>query len=181
MESKKSFKRSNRDIILHSILFMIYGFVKYFPSPIGDVLRYLALKPFFKTLQSTCIKEGATFYMPYRISIGKNCSINEWVWIDGAGGIFIGDWVRIGHRTSIISGDHKFENISEEIKKQGSVIAQITIHNNVWIGANVTILKGVTINTGAVIAAGAVVATDIPGNAIAAGVPAKIIRNRNEK
>ena len=45
-----------------------------------------------------------------------------------------------------------------------------------WRGMNVTILKGVHIGTGAVIAAGAVVTKDIPAGCLAAGVPAKVIR-----
>ena len=52
----------------------------------------------------------------------------------------------------------------------------ISIGNRVWIGMNVTILKGVKIGDGAVIAAGAVVTKDVPSNSLAAGVPAKVIR-----
>jgi len=52
----------------------------------------------------------------------------------------------------------------------------IKIGNNVWIGNNATILKGVTIGDGAIIAAGAVVTKDIPEGCLAAGVPAKVIK-----
>lgn len=52
------------------------------------------------------------------------------------------------------------------------------IGNDVFIGANVTVLDGVTIGDGAVIGAGAVVTSDIPPYAIAAGVPAKVVRYR---
>lgn len=47
----------------------------------------------------------------------------------------------------------------------------ITIENDVWIGANVTILKGVTIREGSVIAAGAVVTKDVESYSIYGGVP----------
>ncbi|HLP78588.1 MAG TPA: hypothetical protein VK327_16910, partial [Candidatus Paceibacterota bacterium] len=46
------------------------------------------------------------------------------------------------------------------------------------IGHGATVLQGVTIGEGAVIAAGAVVVHDIPDNAIAAGVPARVVRYR---
>ena len=54
----------------------------------------------------------------------------------------------------------------------------IKIGNQVWIGMNVTILKGVTIGDGAIIAAGSVVTKDIPNNVMAAGVPAKVIKEQ---
>lgn len=52
----------------------------------------------------------------------------------------------------------------------------IRIGNHVWIGTNCVILKGVTIGDGAVIAAGSVVNKDIPPRVLAAGVPAKVIK-----
>ena len=54
--------------------------------------------------------------------------------------------------------------------------APIIIGNHVWIGTNAIILKGVTIGDGAVIAAGAVVTSDVPANCIAAGNPARVIK-----
>ena len=55
----------------------------------------------------------------------------------------------------------------------------VRIGNNVWVGANVTILPGVSIGDNAIIAAGAVVTKDIPANMLAAGIPAKVIRQIN--
>ena len=62
------------------------------------------------------------------------------------------------------------------IGKEDQMTQSISIGNNVWIGNNVTILKGVTIGDGAIIAAGSLVNKNIPNNCLAAGVPAKVIR-----
>lgn len=52
----------------------------------------------------------------------------------------------------------------------------IRIGNHVWIGIRAIILKGVTIGDGAIIAAGAVVTRDVPPCCLAAGVPARVIK-----
>lgn len=66
------------------------------------------------------------------------------------------------------------------IGKENLMTQPIVIGNKVWIGANVTVLKGVTIGDGAVIAAGSVVIKDIPANCMAAGIPAKVIKENVE-
>jgi acetyltransferase-like isoleucine patch superfamily enzyme len=55
------------------------------------------------------------------------------------------------------------------------------IKYNAWIGAAATILPDVTIGENSVVAAGAVVTADVPPNVIVGGVPAKYIRNIDEK
>ncbi len=55
------------------------------------------------------------------------------------------------------------------------------IEDDVWIGANVIILPGVHVKKGAVIGAGSIVTKDVPGYAIVAGNPAKIIRYRDRR
>jgi acetyltransferase-like isoleucine patch superfamily enzyme len=71
---------------------------------------------------------------------------------------------------------YKVSDINEKItaKKAGIIIG-----NDVWIGMNATILPGVKIGNGVTIMSGAVVSNDIPDYAIAAGVPAKIIKYKH--
>lgn len=166
------------DYILHGIYFSIYGIVKYFPSPIGDVFRYLITKPFIKKMKRVRIYEGVTFWYPYRIEMGRHVTLNEWVYLNGFGGIQIGNGVRIGHRTSILSSDHNFTDVDSYIYQQGVTPLETRIEDDVYIGCNVTILGGVIIGKGAVVAAGAVVTSHVGEYEIVAGVPAKKIRDR---
>lgn len=61
-----------------------------------------------------------------------------------------------------------------------SFAAPIVIGDNVWIGARVTVLSGVSIGEGCVIGAGAVVTKNMPTGAIIGGVPARIIKYRDQ-
>lgn len=60
-------------------------------------------------------------------------------------------------------------------------IKPVVIDDNVFIGANAVILEGVHVGEGAVIAAGSIVTRDVPPNTVVAGMPAKIIKEKDEK
>jgi len=86
-------------------------------------------------------------------------------------GITIGDDVAIARETIIMDSDaHAIHRAGYEMTKP------VLIGNHVWIGSRVTVLKGVTIGDGCIIAAGSVVAKDVPPRCLAAGVPARVIR-----
>ena len=53
----------------------------------------------------------------------------------------------------------------------------IEVGNHVWIGAHSIILKGVKIGNNSIIGTKSIVTKDIPSNAIAAGIPAKVLKN----
>lgn len=57
----------------------------------------------------------------------------------------------------------------------------VIVEDNVLIGANAVVIEGVHIGQGAVVAAGAVVINDVPDNAVVAGCPARIIKQKDEK
>lgn len=106
------------------------------------------------------------------IHIGENVFINTGCTMQDQGGIYVGDGALIGHHAMIATLNHDFDP-----GKRGSLHpAPVHIGKRVWLGANVTVLPGVTIGDGAIIAAGAVVTKDVPAYSIAAGVPARIVK-----
>ena len=111
------------------------------------------------------------------IHFGNNVFVNSGCRFQDQGGIWIGDNALIGHNAVLATLNH-----NPDPNKRGNLIpSRIVIGKNVWLGANATILPGVTIGDGAIIAAGAVVAKDVPESTIVAGIPAKVIRNIEEK
>jgi maltose O-acetyltransferase len=88
--------------------------------------------------------------------------------------VIIGDNAFIGPNVSIYTACHPLD--AEERNKQIEWAEPVTIGDNVWIGGSVTILPGVTIGNNAVIGAGSVVVKDIPDSCVAAGNPARVIK-----
>jgi len=171
-------KHSPGSLLLNGLYLFLYGCVKYAPTPVGDWLRYLVLKLFAQRVQSSYIRDGVTVVYPHGLSLGAHCSLNDWVYIDAWGGVEIGDWTRVAARAAIISENHSLR-LGEYIARQPCTQEKVTIGTDVWIGTGAIILPGVTIGDGAVIGAGAVVTSDVPSNAIAAGVPARVLRSRS--
>ena len=115
------------------------------------------------------------------VKIGRDCSVNPFTVIDGAGGVSIGDHVRIASHVSIVASNHVFEDTARPIRDQGLTAVGIQIGDDVWIGTGARILDGVSIESGAVVAAGAVVTSDVPASNVVAGVPARTIGSRSDK
>jgi galactoside O-acetyltransferase len=110
------------------------------------------------------------------IQIGNNVSINNAFSAVAFSKINIGDDTLIGVNCNIMDNDG--HNLNPLERNSNSIqTSEVVIGSNVFIGDNVTILKGVTIGANSVIGSGSVVTKNIPENTIAAGVPAKVIRN----
>lgn len=112
------------------------------------------------------------------IQIGDHVGIGEYAYLGGAGGLQIGDNCIVGQYFSCHPENHNYDNLSLEIRLQGTSRRGIIIGENCWIGSKVTILDGVQVGKGCVIAAGAVVAHSFPDHSVIGGVPAKLIKTR---
>lgn len=115
------------------------------------------------------------------IHIDENTYIAPYVCIAGPGNVKIGKHCMIASHSGIYANNHNFADLTVLIREQGVTRKGIIIEDNCWLGHGVTILDGVTIGQGSVIGAGSVVSKDIPPFAVAVGVPAKVIRDRQDK
>jgi acetyltransferase-like isoleucine patch superfamily enzyme len=115
-----------------------------------------------------------------RISIGRGCHIGErcYLWAGDANGrITIGDYVSLAPEVFITASDYRFER-GRPFRQQPKEERDVVIGDDVWLGVRVVVTAGVTIGDGCIVGAGAVVTKDLPANAIAAGVPARVIGER---
>lgn len=115
-----------------------------------------------------------------QIIFGSNFHSNENVIYnaDIGGKLLFGNNCLIGPRCIFRTANHKFSNVELDIVNQGHEIADISIGEDVWLGAGVIVLPGVKIGSHSVIGAGSVVSRDIPEYAVAVGAPATVIRLR---
>ncbi len=111
------------------------------------------------------------------IRIGANCFLNLGVMLAAQDEISIGDWTMLANGCFVGDAAHRFDDPEKPVPLQGFTSkGPIRIGENCWLGANVVVTSGVTIGDRSVIGANSVVTSDIPPNSIAAGAPAKVLR-----
>jgi maltose O-acetyltransferase len=121
------------------------------------------------------------FYCDYGryISIGARTFVNyDCVMLDVAP-IRVGSACQLATRVQLLTATHP---IDPEPRRLGWESAEpITIGDNVWLGGGAIVCPGVTIGENTVVGAGAVVTRDLPAGVVAAGVPARVLREIDER
>jgi FkbH-like protein len=105
------------------------------------------------------------------LRIGEQGAINFGTIIGAAKSVTIGSRVFIGPYCIIADTE-----LAEPDEKAGIIADPVDIGDGVWLASRVTVLPGARIGAGAVIAAGSVVSGEIPPGVIAAGNPARVVR-----
>jgi acetyltransferase-like isoleucine patch superfamily enzyme len=112
-----------------------------------------------------------------RISIGAGCLLNLNVMIAAVDAVSLGEHCMVANGCLITDGNHRFDDPDVPVPWQGFTSkGPVTIGDNVWLGANAVVTSGVTIGRRAVIGANSVVLEDVPAFAIAAGAPARVLK-----
>jgi len=106
--------------------------------------------------------------------LGQDCTISAYQHVS------IGRECVIADRVMLIDFDHGVVEVERPIRLQGIYKRDVRVGHNVWIGYGACVLRGVTIGDNAIVGTNAVVTHDVPANAVVAGVPARVVRMREE-
>jgi acetyltransferase-like isoleucine patch superfamily enzyme len=112
-----------------------------------------------------------------RIRIGAGCFLNQGVMLAALELIEIGDHVMFANNCFVGDSDHRYDDPTTPITWQGFVRrGPVRVGSNCWFGVNCVVTGGVTIGDRCVVGANSVVRGDLPPGVIAAGAPAKVLR-----
>ena len=106
--------------------------------------------------------------------LGQECTISSFQHVA------IGRECIVADRVMLIDFDHGVTEQERPIRLQGIYKRDVNVGHNCWIGYGACILRGVTVGDNAIIGTSTVVTKDLPANAVAGGVPARILRMRDE-
>jgi acetyltransferase-like isoleucine patch superfamily enzyme len=103
---------------------------------------------------------------------GQECTISSYKLVR------IGEQCVIADRAMFIDFDHGVVEVERPIRQQGIYTREVVIGSNVWAGYNACFLRGVRVGDNSIVGTNAVVTRDVPANAVAGGIPARVIRMR---
>ena len=142
-------------------------------------IRGFFLRPCFKSCgRNLQVARRVTINFSSCMEIGSDVYIATGCWIHAWGGIYIEDEVQLGPYSVLVTGDHTIKRGS--YRHGPSSLAPIRICHGSWVAAHAIVTKGVTLGRGAIVAANSVATRNIPDFAIAAGVPARIIKEESQ-
>ena len=105
-------------------------------------------------------------------NVGFNCEIFS------ASTVTVGRDTLIAAYCYLIGGDHDSSDPSLPIVAQARRSSGVTVGDGAWLGAGAKLLDGVSVGDRAIVGAGAVVREAVPAGAVAVGIPAKIVGQR---
>ena len=153
------------------------GFFVRFPVE-GELLEALD-EDRLRVGEGTLLEPGCwlTLSPQARITIGQGCFLNRETMLAASELIEIGDHVMFANHCFVGDSEHRYDDPDKPITWQGfEVKGPVRIGSNCWFGVGCVVTGGVTIGERCVIGSNSVVTQDLPPGVIAAGAPAKVIR-----
>lgn len=164
-----------KTIIKSFIRDVAYCFLNYFVAyiPFWSIRKIFYLVCGMKIGSGSRIMMRCIVMAPWRIKIGNNSIINEYVLLDGRGGLEIGNSVSISYRATIYTGTHKSFSGSFEYTSEPVLISDCS-----WLGAGCTIMPGSIIKRRCIVSVNSVFSGESIQNGIYRGVPAVYWKER---
>jgi acetyltransferase-like isoleucine patch superfamily enzyme len=106
--------------------------------------------------------------------LGQECTISSFQ------SVRIGRECILADRVMLIDFDHGVVEVERPIRLQGIYKRDVEVGHNCWIGYGACILRGATVGDNCVVGTSTVVTRDVPANAVVGGVPARLLRMREE-
>src|SRR3954451_9119425 len=106
--------------------------------------------------------------------MGQECTISAFQ------SVKIGRECIIADRVMLIDFDHGVVEVERPIRLQGIYKRDVEVGHNCWIGYGACILRGATVGDNCIIGTTTVVTKDVPSNGVVGGVPARLLRMREE-
>jgi len=141
--------------------------------PINGIKLFLLRLYGAKIGNGVVIKPHVNIKYPWKLEVGNDVWIGEYVWIDNLGEVKMEDNVCVSQGALLLCGNHNYKKEIFDL-----IVGDITLEQGVWIGAKATVCPGVTCKSHSVLAVGSVATTDLDTYSIYQGNPAKKIRER---
>lgn len=110
----------------------------------------------------------------WNITLGDRAFVNFDAVILDCAPVTIGEGVLVGPRVQLLTADHPRDPAGRRADIEFA--APVTLEADAWIGAGAIVLPGVTVGRDSVVGAGSVVTRDVPPGVVAAGNPARVVR-----
>ena len=114
------------------------------------------------------------------VSIGAKSVLGQECTISAFQHVSIGRECIVADRVMLIDFDHGVVEVDRPIREQGIYKRDVNVGHNVWIGYGASFLRGCDVGDNAVVGTYSVVTKDVPDNAVVGGVPARLLRMRDE-
>ena len=115
------------------------------------------------------------------IILKDNVNIGFNSYIFSANKVTVGKYGLIAAYCYLIGGNHDYDEGDKPILEQRRSSYGIELDDNVWFGAGVRVQDGIKIGRNCIVGTSAVVTKNIPDFSIAAGIPAKVVKKREQK
>lgn len=165
---------------LESLLLKIDNYLlRVMPGRLIRDLRQTVLRRLGASIaESVYIGQGVRIMGPARLILEAGVVIARDSVLDARGGLTLQSSALIGFESILLTHTHRSPIVGVPIQDQGMYEKPIVIGRRAWLGTRVIVLPGAVLGNDVIIGSGSVVTKNLAPEAIYAGSPARLIRQR---